>query len=151
MNTIRAWNPFREMQDLQSRVLHALQGSSTRLDDDPREALAAAEWTPVVDITEDADEYLIKAELPEVNRDDVKVTVENGQLTLSGERRSLKEGDGRKFHRVERAYGTFLRSFQLPENADADNVKAAFKEGVLNIHIGKQVAAKPRQIDVKVD
>lgn len=147
MNKIRTWNPYREMQDLQNRVLHVLQGS----DSHTREAIDAAEWTPVVDITEDADEYLIKAELPEVGRDDVKVTVENGQLTLRGERRSLKEEEGRKFHRVERAHGSFLRRFQLPDNADFENVKAGFKEGVLSIHIGKQVAAKPRQIDVQVD
>ncbi|WP_193211520.1 Hsp20/alpha crystallin family protein [Luteolibacter marinus] len=151
MNTLRQWNPIREMQDLQSRVLSALQSSASLKNDESRESLTVAEWTPVVDITEDADEYVIKAELPEVKREDVKVTVENGQLTFSGERRIEKEETGRKYHRVERAYGSFLRSFQLPENADPEKVSADFKDGVLNIHLGKQEAVKPRQIEVKVD
>ena len=106
MNTMTHWNPFREMQDLQNRVLHALQAKSAAPANGQQESITVAEWAPAVDITEDASEYLIKAELPEVGRDDVKVTVENGMLTLKGERRLEKEETGRKFHRVERAYGS---------------------------------------------
>ena len=150
MNTMTHWNPFREMQDLQNRVLHALQAKSAAAANGQQESITVAEWAPAVDITEDASEYLIKAELPEVGRDDVKVTVENGMLTLKGERRLEKEETGRKFHRVERAYGSFLRSFHLPENADAAKVSAEFKDGVLLIRLPKQETALPRQIEVKI-
>lgn len=150
MNTMTHWNPFREMQDLQNRVLHALQAKSAAAANGQQESITVAEWAPAVDITEDASEYLIKAELPEVGRDDVKVTVENGMLTLKGERRLEKEESGRKFHRVERAYGSFLRSFHLPEDTDPSKVSAEFKDGVLLIRLPKQETALPRQIEVKI-
>jgi HSP20 family protein len=150
MNTLTHWNPFREMQDLQNRVLHALQGKAAVAGNGPQESIAVAEWSPVVDITEDSAEYLIKAELPEIKREDVKVTVESGVLTLSGERRLIKEEGGRKYHRVERAYGSFRRSFHLPEDADPGKVAAEFKDGVLQIHLPKQEMALPRQIEVEI-
>jgi len=151
MNAMTHWNPFREMQDLQNRVLHALQGKAGVAAENGKESITVSEWTPVVDISEDAQEYLIKAELPEVKREDVKVTVENGMLTLSGERRLEKQESGRKYHRVERAYGSFVRAFNLPEDTDADQVRAEFKDGVLQVHLTKKETAKPRQIEVTVD
>jgi HSP20 family protein len=151
MNAMTQWNPFREIQDLQNRVLHALQGKAGSAPGGSNESITVSDWTPVVDITEDAGEYLIKAELPEVKREDVKVTVENGMLTLSGERRLEKQESGRKYHRVERAYGSFVRGFHLPDDADPDKVSADFKEGVLQIHLTKKEAARPRQIEVKID
>jgi len=108
------------------------------------------EWAPLVDIAEDDKEYLIKVELPEVQKDDVKVTVESGTLTISGERKAEKEEKGRKFHRVERYYGRFERSFAIPDDAAADNVKAEFKDGVLRVHLAKSEKARPKQIEVKV-
>lgn len=114
------------------------------------ETLTVAEWAPLVDIAEDDKEYLIKAELPEVLKDDVKVTVENGTLTISGERKSEKEQNGRKFHRVERYYGRFERSFSIPDDADGGNVKAEFKDGILRVHLAKSEKARPKQIEVKV-
>lgn len=143
MKVLTHWNPLREIHELQHRVLNAL-GSD-------RESTAAAEWVPVVDILEDEKEYLVKAELPEVSRDHVHVTVENGRLILKGERRFEKEEAGKKYHRVERSYGSFLRSFNLPENADAEKVEAEFKDGVLFVHLPKQEKAKPREIEVKVN
>src|SRR5947208_13820267 len=94
-----------------------------------REEITLPEWTPLADITEDDKEYLIKAELPEMKKEDVKVTVENGVLTISGERKFEQEEKKRKFHRVERGYGTFVRSFTLPDDADSNKVKAEFKNG----------------------
>jgi len=86
--------------------------------------------------------------LPELKREDVKVTVENGVLTISGERKFEKEEKKRKYHRVERGYGTFLRSFTLPDDADTSKVKAEFKNGLLTVHLAKSERAKPKQIEV---
>ena len=108
------------------------------------------EWTPLADITEDDREYVIKAELPELRKEDVNVTVENGVLTISGERKFEKEEKQKKYHRVERGYGSFVRTFALPEDADADKVKAVFKHGMLEVHLPKNEKAKPKQIEVQV-
>lgn len=112
--------------------------------------MAVAEWAPLVDISEDDTEYVIRAELPDVRREDVKVTAEDGALTISGERKFQKEENGRRYHRVERSYGSFLRNFSLPDDATAANVKADFKDGLLSVHLGKTAKAKPQQVEVKV-
>jgi HSP20 family protein len=112
--------------------------------------MTVADWMPTVDISETDGEYLIKAELPEVKKEDVKVTVENGVLTLQGERRQEKEEKGKRYHRVERSYGSFVRSFSLPESVDEGAVKAEYKDGVLNLHLPKTEKVKPKAIDVKV-
>jgi HSP20 family protein len=117
---------------------------------DTEETLTLSEWAPLVDITEDDKEYLIKAELPEVTKNDLKVTVENGVLQLSGSRKFEKEEKGRRYHRVERAYGSFSRSFTLPDDADPAKVHAEFKDGVLQVHVAKSEGAKPKLIDVKI-
>jgi HSP20 family protein len=93
---------------------------------------------------------LIKVDLPEIKREEIKVTVENGVLVLSGERELEKEEKGRKYHRIERAYGSFGRTFSLPDNADAEKVNAEFNDGVLKLHIAKREAARPKQIEVKI-
>jgi HSP20 family protein len=110
----------------------------------------AAEWAPVVDISEDDTEYLIQAELPEVKRADVRVTADVGTLTIMGERRFEPAAKGRKYHQVERAYGSFGRSFALPDDADPENICAELKDGVLTVHLVKDVKAKPPQIEVKI-
>ena len=115
------------------------------------EAMTVSEWTPLVDIAEDDKEYLIKAELPEVKKEDVKVTVEGGVLTITGERKFEKEEKGKKYHRLERAYGSFMRSFALPEGAAGDKISADFKDGVLKVHLAKSPEAKPKSVNVKVD
>ena len=112
--------------------------------------MTVAEWSPLVDISENDQEYLIKAELPEVRKEDVKITAEKGTLTIMGERKFEKEETGRKYHRVERAYGSFGRSFSLPEDASPAKVSAEFKDGVLVVHLVKDEKAKPQQIEVKV-
>jgi HSP20 family protein len=115
-----------------------------------KEALTVAQWSPLVDITEDEKEYLIKAELPDMKKEDVRLTVENGVLAISGERKFEKEEKGRKYHRIERAYGSFVRSFSLPEDADGSKVTADFKDGMLQVHLPKSVKAKPKAIEIKV-
>jgi HSP20 family protein len=115
-----------------------------------KEHLTVADWIPTVDISESDGEYLIKAELPEVKKEDVKVTVEDGVLTLQGERRQEKEEKGKRFHRVERSYGSFVRSFTLPESIDESGVRADYKDGVLNLHLPKTEKVKPKAIEVKV-
>ena len=152
MNGLVRWNPSREMDDLQRRMTSLFdwspfRRSSLTADD---ENITVPEWAPLVDIAEDDKEYLIKVELPEVQKDDVKVTVESGTLTISGERKAEKEQKGRKFHRVERYYGRFERSFSIPDDAEADDVKAEFKDGVLRVHLAKCEKARPKQIEVKV-
>jgi HSP20 family protein len=103
-----------------------------------------------VDIQETDAEYVVKAELPEVRKDDVKVTVENGVLTLRGERRQEKEEKGKRFHRIERAYGTFLRTFTIPIDADENKVAAEFKDGMLRVRLPKTEKPRPKAIEVKV-
>jgi HSP20 family protein len=114
------------------------------------ELMAVAEWAPCVDISEDDTEYLIKAELPEVKKEDVKVTAEEGTLTIMGERKFEKEQKNKKYHRVERAYGRFGRSFSIPDDASPAKVSAEFKDGVLTVHLAKDAKAKPQHIEVKV-
>ena len=112
--------------------------------------MTVTEWAPSVDITEDEKEYLVKADLPEVKKEDVKVTVENDVLTITGERKFEKEEKEKKYHRIERAYGHFLRSFSLPDFVDGSKVSADFKDGVLKVHLPKTEKAKPKAVEVKV-
>lgn len=93
---------------------------------------------------------MVKAEIPGVNKEDVNVTLQDGMLTIQGERKQEKEEKGKKFHRIERCYGSFMRSFRMPDDADEKSVKAEFKEGVLNVTLSKSEKAKPKQINVSV-
>ncbi|MCE7979261.1 MAG: Hsp20/alpha crystallin family protein [Nitrospira sp. NTP1] len=136
------WDPFRELEDTRpSAAQTAAQG---------KEVMTVADWAPTVDISETEAEYAIKAELPEVKKEDVKVTVEDGVLTLQGERKQEKEEKGKKYHRIERSYGRFVRSFTLPDSVDESKVKAEYTDGVLHLHLPKSEKAKPKQIDVKI-
>src|SRR4051795_8091113 len=147
INTLTRWEPFRELEELQNRLSTIVSRTPRQ---NGREDMTIADWVPTADITEDDKEYLIKAELPEMKKEDVKVTVENGVLTISGERKFEKEEKNKKYHRVERGYGTFVRSFALPDDADAGKVKAEFKSGLLTVHLPKSEQAKPKQIEVNV-
>ena len=144
------WDPFRELEELENR-LSTLFGRTAVRDGGKEEIMTHAEWAPLVDISEDEKEYLITAELPQVKKDDVKVTMERGVLTLQGERKFEKEEKGRRYHRVERAYGNFVRSFTLPEDADAAKVNAEFKDGVLKVRVAKSEKALPKAVDIKVN
>ena len=152
MNGVIRWNPFREMEDISRRMSSLFEGSPRRRNEltNGEENITVPEWAPLVDVIEDEKEYLIKVELPEVNKDDVKVTVENGTLTISGERKTEKEQKGRRFHRLERYYGRFERTFGIPDDAESDAVNAEFKDGILRVRLAKSEKARPKQIEVKV-
>lgn len=150
MNAITRWNPIREFDDLQNRILHTLYRKSGNRDVD-QQPLIATEWSPPVDIIEDDKQYLIKAELPEVSKEDVKVTLENGMVTIRGERKFEKEEKEKKYHCIERGYGCFMRSFTLPADADPNQVSADFKDGVLQVRLGKCEEKVPKQIEVHMN
>ena len=141
---------MKELEALRHGLGNLLSRSPVHLPEGQEEQIAVPEWVPLVDISEDDKEYLIKAELPEVKREDVKVTAEEGTLTIMGERRFEKEEKGLRYHRVERAYGSFGRSFSLPDDASPAKVSAEFKDGVLAVHLAKTAKAKPQHIEVKV-
>jgi HSP20 family protein len=134
------------MDDLLNRYTRALgqpQAGS-------QEVIATGDWVPLVDIAENDKAFEIKMEIPEVKKENVKVTVDNRVLTIWGEREQEKEEEGKRFHRVERSYGVFTRSFTLPDNVDENKVTASFKDGMLNIQIQKAKVAKQKSIEVKV-
>jgi len=112
--------------------------------------MVVADWVPSVDVSETVGEYQIKAEIPDVKKEDVKVTLEDGVLTIQGERKQEKEVKGKRYHRVERSYGRFARSFTLPDVIDEEKVKAEFKDGILHLALPKSEKAKPKAIEVTV-
>jgi HSP20 family protein len=142
MNTLSIWNPIHEMDELFHNRLASVLGG---------EGLQSAAWSPVVDIEESAEAYTIRAELPGLSKEKVKVTVENGVLTLSGERDLERRVETKTFHRVERSHGTFTRSFTLPDDVGPESVAANFKDGLLEIQITKREEALPKSIEVRVE
>ena len=150
MNTLTRWNQLKQLEALQHGLGSLFSRSPAQWPEGQEEPMAVAEWSPLVDISEDDKEYRIKVELPEIKKEDVKVTAEEGTLTITGERKFEAEQKGRKYHRVERAYGSFGRSFSLPDDASPVKVNAEFKDGVLTVHLVKDEKAKPQHIEVKV-
>ena len=140
MSLIR-WEPLREMDEF----LREYSPFLTRARRD-----VAKEWTPTANITETEKEYLIKAELPEVKKEDVSITLENGVITISGERKREKEEKDSNEIRIESFYGTFSRSFALPDNVDSAGIRAESKDGVLRVHVPKTQAVKPKSITIDV-
>jgi HSP20 family protein len=149
MKTLTTWNPFRELDEVQNRLTTWFGGFPTRLFENGK-GLRPADWSPQVDIIEDDKEYVIKADLPEMKKDEVKVTMENGVLCISGERKTEKEEKNKRYHRIERSFGSFERAFMMPEDADANKIAAEFKDGVLKVHLPKTPAAKSKPVEVKV-
>jgi HSP20 family protein len=145
MSLVR-WNPWRELEDVQGRLNQLL--GETGFSRASGNASSLSEWSPAVDVQETDKEYLVKADLPDISRDDVKVQVVDGALVIEGERRQEKE-HGKRFHKIEREYGRFLRRFTLPTEVDAGKVQAEFKNGVLNVHLPKTESARPKAIEVK--
>jgi HSP20 family protein len=150
MNTLIRWNQLREMEEAQNRLTRFLGGFPNRMGIGEPHSLSVADWSPEVDISQDDHEYLLKADLPEMKKDEVRVTVEDGILCVSGERKSEKEDQKRKFHRIERSFGNFRRSFTLPEDTDSTKVTADFRDGVLKVHLPTTTIAKTKAVEVKV-
>src|SRR2546430_5133090 len=150
MNTLLTWNQLREMEEAaQNRFNRFLGGFPNRIGTGETHSLTVADWSPEVDISEDDHGYLLKADLPEMKKDDVRVTVEDGILCVSGDRKSEKEDHKRKFHRIERSFGNFRRRFTLPEDADSTKVTAEVREGVLKVHLPTTPIATSIAIEVK--
>ena len=151
MNKLITWNPLREMDEAQNRFNpFFLAGFPNRMGTGEPHSLTVADWSPEVDISQDDQGYVLKADLPEMKKDDVRVTVEDGILCVSGERKSEKEDQKRKFHRIERSFGNFRRSFTLPEDADSTKVTAEFRDGVLKVHLPTTTKARSKAFEVKV-
>ena len=141
------WDPFNELEGIQTRLNRLVGDLPARRSE---EADFFSNWAPAVDIHETDSEYIVKADLPDVKKEEVKVEFENGVLTVEGERKQEKEEKGKKFHKVERAYGRFVRRFSLPTEIDPAKVHAEFKDGVLSIRLPKTAAVKSRTVEVKV-
>ena len=151
LNKVITWNPLREMEEAQNPFNRFFSvGFPNRMGSGEIPSLAVADWSPEVDISEDDRGYLLKADLPEMKKDDVRVTVEDGVLSVSGERKTEKEDQKKKFHRIERSFGNFRRSFTLPEDADSTKVTAEFRDGVLKVHLPTTPIARSKAIEVKV-
>jgi HSP20 family protein len=144
------WSPWKELEEMEKRLSTIFGRPPIPTDGEKKEAISVTEWSPLVDITEDDKEYVVKAEIPEMKKEDIKINVHDDVLTVSGERKYEKEEKGKKFHRVERAYGSFMRSFTLPEDADGSKVNAEYKDGMLKVHLPKCEQAKKKAIEVKV-
>lgn len=150
MAIIRWVDPFKELSAIHERM-NQLFDETFPPARGAEAAAQAAMWSPAVDIYESGDDIVVKAEIPGIARDDVAVEVKDGVLTLRGERRFEKEAKEENYHRIERSYGTFVRSFGLPTSVDPEKVRAALKEGVLEVRIGKKEQAKPRKVQVTVN
>jgi len=144
MNLTR-WDPYREFNTFADRLTRVLSQATPRNRD---EEMSLGSWLPPVDIAEDNDTITLTAELPGFKEDQIEIQMEGGVLTLRGERKFEDEKEGRNFHRVERSYGQFVRSFTLPNNIDREKIKANFTEGLLKIELPKLEEAKPRQIKI---
>jgi len=155
MSLVR-WNPARGLSAFPSDVLSMRKEFDRVFDSffhgdisDTTSAFTST-WIPAVDIAERENEFVVRIELPGVTKEDVRITMQEGILTVKGEKKQEKESKGSDYHRVERSFGSFQRSFTLPTAVRAENIDASFTDGVLNITLPKAEEAKPKQIDVKV-
>ncbi|NNC87870.1 MAG: Hsp20/alpha crystallin family protein [Akkermansiaceae bacterium] len=145
-NGLSQWDPFRDLSAFQQRLASMFGGEPGSL-----ASSGDADWHPAVDIAEDDDAYTISADLPDVKKDDAKVAVKDGVLTISGERTREQEEKKKKFHRIERSYGSYTRSFQVPDNVDPSLIKAAFEDGVLTVVMPKSKASPPEEHHIEVN
>lgn len=144
---IQRWDPFRDLTTLQERMNRLFEESLSRSRGGEEDTVAG--WTPAVDIYETDNEIVIKAELPEIDKKDLDVHLENNTLTIHGERRFSDEVKRENYHRIERAYGSFARSFALPNVVDSEKVDASFKDGVLKLVLHKKEGTRARSIKIE--
>ena len=155
MSLIR-WSPARDLATFPSdiasmqREMNKVFDSFFRGETDEGFPLTASSWRPAVDIAEEEDAFQVKMELPGVAKEDVKITMENDLLTVRGEKKQEKETKGKNYHRIERGYGLFQRSFTLPVTVRGEKIEASFRDGILNITLPKSEEAKPKEIEVRV-
>lgn len=149
MNLTR-WNPAQELDEMQ-KLMSRFFGRWPEVDRAPSEEnMTRSDWMPAIDVSSTPEEYAVTAELPGMKKEDIKVRVKDGVLTLAGERHQEKEEKGKRFHRVERYYGSFLRSFTLPEDINEQKLVAEFKDGLLTVRVPRAEVQKPKAIEVKV-
>lgn len=149
MTMITRWDPFRDLMTLQERMNRLFQDTlSTGRGSD--ELLTTGGFVPAVDIYEDEGKIALKVEVPGISENDIDVRLENSTLTISGKREFEKEEKEENFHRIERRYGSFTRSFTLPNTVDPEQVNASYENGVLRIELAKRAEAKPKQIKVNI-
>jgi len=148
MSLVR-WDPFADVDTLFDRAVPRLLGRWPR--GLPRAEGEGFEWSPSADVSETDKEYLIRAELPAVKKEDVKVTVDGDMISIQGERKQQKEDKSERYHRVESFHGTFTRRFTLPSDADTKAIKCENTDGVLTVHIPKTPSAKAKPIEIKVE
>lgn len=141
------WQPFGDFDDAFGRLMPALFSRTGRIGAENGGKFA---WAPSADISETDQEYLIRAELPAVKKEDVKVTLDQGMITIHGERKEEKDTKDEKFHRIESFRGTFSRSFSVPDNIDEQGIRADSKDGVLTVHLPKTKASAAKTVEVKV-
>jgi len=148
MSIVR-YDPFRDLRTLQEEVNRLFTGNVARAFDD--EGIARGSWSPNVDIYENKDQIVLEAELPGMKREDFDVSVENNIITLRGERHFEKKEDSDNYHRVERAYGSFTRSFTLPNTVSSEGASADYSNGILRVTVPKREETKARRIEIKSD
>src|SRR6185369_6187869 len=144
--TINRYDPFRDLRNLQEEVNRLFTGNVGRSFED--EGIARGSWSPSVDIYENKDQLVLEAELPGMKREDFELSVENNVITLRGERQFEKKEDSDNYHRVERSYGSFTRSFTLPQTVSAEGATAEYKNGVLRVTLPKREETKARRIEI---
>ena len=150
---ITKWNPARELLNVErefNKMFNSLGSRFGLMDSSDLEEYENAVWMPLTDISEDKDNFVLKLDLPGVSKDDVKISFTDGMLNISGERKLEKDTKDAKFHRMERAYGKYFRSFTLPNKIREDKIDAEFKDGQLIITVPKAEEAKPKEIPIKV-
>lgn len=147
MRSFAVADPFKELFELQRNLSSLFEGNYGKT---ANEETALNSWTPTVDIYEDSDAFLLKLELPEVNKEEIKVNLNENVLAISGERRFENEDKRDNYHRVERSYGQFYRSFTLPPNVNAEAIQAEYKDGILRLSLPKKEEAKPKEISVNI-
>jgi len=143
--TLVRWNPWRDIMTLQEEMNRLFDGLTRRR----TAGEAIEEWVPAVDISETDDEFIVTADVPGTKKEDIKISVANNTLTIRGEKKNVREDKGENYHRMERCYGTFERTFSLPSGVDAENIRAKVRDGVLEIRLPKSKEARPLEVKIE--